>query len=202
MSNYPPPPPGDLLHYAGPPVPQPSRRPKSATVLGIIAIILGSLGILAATCTMPQYFISAFPNPVSSEIRKDAVLVGVFVAQASAQLCLSVIALWSGVELLRMKPAARRWMIRYAVLYLIMVAVGWTINLGFTHARTAKALDRAYAANPRLNTPQTKTIRQYTTYGGVCVSMVFLIWPISIFYYLSQPHVKAAYGETADRFTL
>jgi hypothetical protein len=201
MSNYPPPP-GDLLQYAGPPVPQPIRRPTSATVLGIIAIILGSLGILGAICIIPQYFVSAFPSPVYTEIRKDAVLVAFSVAEAAAHLCVSVIALWAGIELLRMKPAARRWMIRYAVLYLIMVAVGWTINLGFTHARMAKVLDRVYAANPRLNTPQTKTIRQYTTYGGYCASVVFLIWPISILYYLSQPHVKAAYGEAADRFSL
>lgn len=200
MSNVPPP--GDPLSYASLGTPQPSRRPASVTTLGIIAIVLGSLGLLVTCCAIPQALgVNFFPNPVADAISRDHVLFTLGLVQSTLSLILAIISLWAGIGLLRLQPSARVWLIRYAVVFAVVIVAGFVVAITVTRQRMDNAMNQAYAANPTLNTPQVKTIRQYSTYGGYCFSIVYLIWPISILFYLNQPHVKAAFDANPDAST-
>src|SRR5438270_11901094 len=96
MSQYPPPPPGypqqppqgyppqygqypqqyAPLPYGGVPPKPHSPRPTSVTVIAILAIVFGSLGVLAMLCSLPQYLGVNFggANPVRDAVRADKLL--------------------------------------------------------------------------------------------------------------------------------
>jgi uncharacterized protein YneF (UPF0154 family) len=194
MSHFtPPPPPPDSLGYATP-IHQPNRRPTVVTVLAILAIIFGSLGVLGGMCNIPQYLgVRLMPNPILDAMQKDPVIFSFLLGSLVINLILSIILLVTGIGALSLKPSSRVWMIRYAVIHIVVTALSLLVGLTFIHARNQALIEKTLAANPALNTPQMKTVMQYSTSGGYCFAVVFLIWPLLILYYMSRPHVKAAF---------
>jgi uncharacterized protein YneF (UPF0154 family) len=195
MSQFtpPPPPPPDSLGYATP-MHQPNRRPTVVTVLAILAIIFGSLGVLGGICNIPQYLgVRLMPNPILDGIQKDGVMLTFMLTSLAINLILSVILLIAGIGSLSLKPSSRVWMIRYALIHIVVTAVSLLLGLTFITARNHALMQKTLAANPQLNTPQMKMVLQYSTTGGYCFAIVFLIWPLLILYYMNRPQVKAAF---------
>jgi hypothetical protein len=191
MSQYEPPFQPDYASYGMKP---PSLRPTSVTVIAIIAIILGGLGVLGLLCTLPQYLgVKLAPNPVMDAMRNDRVLFWFMIISMAIGTVLAVIQLWGGIGALTLKPAARSALIWYAIVYLVTGTIGLILNVTIINARTQEAVNKSLASNPQLNSPAMKTSMQMVTYGGHCFAAVLLIWPVIILYFMTRPHVKAAF---------
>jgi hypothetical protein len=163
-------------------------------VFAILAIIFGSLGVLSGICNIPQYLgVRLVPNPILDAVQKDPVIFSFLLGSLLINLILSVMLLVAGIGALSLKPSSRLWMLRYAVIHIVVTALSLLLGLPFIHARNQALMQRTLAANPQLNTPQMKMALQYSTVGGYCFAVVFLIWPLLILYYMNRPHVKAAF---------
>ena len=194
MSQYQPP--TGPMNYASPQMPTPSPRPTSVTVFAILGIIFGSLGVLGTLCTLPQYLGVKFaPNPVMDEMRKDPLLMSLTIGGLVVGLVLAILELYSSIGMLSLKPGTRRLFVLFAILTIVVTIASIVLTLLVTNPRMQEVTQRSVQSNPQLNTPQMKTIMQYSSYGGVCMSVVMLIWPILILYFMTRPHVKRAFGE-------
>jgi hypothetical protein len=194
MSQYQPP--MGPMSYASPQFPTPSPRPTSVTVFAILGIIFGSIGVLAMLCSLPQYLGVQFaPNPIMDGIRKDPLLMSVTIGSLVIGLGLSILELFASIGMLSLRRGARRQFVWYAILYIIVSILSIMLSLAVTNPRMQEVTQRSVQSNPQLNTPQMKAIMQYSSYGGVCMAVVMLIWPILILYFMTRPHVKHAFGE-------
>lgn len=184
--SYFPPPPG--LPYATPEMPVPSPRPTSVTVLAIIAIVFGSISVLATLCSLFPYLGVQFtPNPVIDATRKDPFLLGYNVASLLLGMVLGAVLLAGGISSLSLRPIGRRLMMGYAVVYLVISIPSTILSLAVIVPRL---LDHVQNLG---SNPQMKTIITYSAYGGAAMALVFLIWPILILYFMTRPHVKSAF---------
>jgi hypothetical protein len=66
-------------------------------------------------------------------------------------------------------------------------------NLIVINPRVQRVTQAALNSSPVLKTPTMKMIMQYSMYGGICFGVVLLIWPMSILYVMTRPHVKSAF---------
>ena len=194
MSQYQPP--LDPLNYSTPYIPQPSPRPTSVTVFAVLGIIFGSLGVLGMLCSIPQYFgLQLAPNPMMDGIRKDPLLLTVTLGSLIVGFVMSVWLLVASIGMLSLKTWARKAMVRYGIVYLVTSILSIILSLSVTNPRMRQVTEQSMQSNAQLNTPQMKTIMRYSSYGGVCFAVVFLLWPILIIYFMSKPHVKSAFHE-------
>ncbi|HET6246638.1 MAG TPA: hypothetical protein VFE47_02980 [Tepidisphaeraceae bacterium] len=187
-------PPINPLPYAGFIPRPPDPRPASVRAIAVIAFIFAALGLFGGVCSIPQYLGLNFgSNPVVEGVSRDPVLRWFTVGSLAIGMILALVLLWAGKGLLALKPAARSGIIAYAVIYVVISLAGLIVNLAFLNARMQKVTQAAMKNNPMLNTPAMKTIMQYSTYGGILMSVAMLAWPIAILYVMSRPHVKAAF---------
>jgi hypothetical protein len=189
-----PPPHPDPLVYATPPLRLPSPRPTSVTVLAIIAIAWGSLATLASLLALVQYLgINFGPNPVMDALRRDRLVLSVSVGGIVVRLILSIALLWSGIGSLALKPAARLMMIWYAILDIAASVALVLVNLAVVNPRTEQIMLQVVASNPQLNTPAMKSIMRISSYGGIVLALLLLVWPGLILYFMTRPRVKDAF---------
>jgi hypothetical protein len=191
MSQYQPPFQPDYASYG---IRPPNPRPTSVTVIAIIAIIFGSLAVLGFLCSLPQYLgLKIAPNPVMDAMQNDPVIRWFMIITMGIGTVLAIVQLCGGIGALSLKRGSRRALIWYAVLYLIVGVLSLVMNVAVIGRHTQAAVNRSLASNPLINNPTMKTSMQYGTYGGYCFQVVFQIWPILILYFMSRPHVKAAF---------
>lgn len=195
MSQFPTQPPYDPLFYESPPVPQKSPRPTSVTAISVIAIILGSLAILSMLCVIPQYFgLKIMPNSAIDGIRNDPLLFAISLVMMVMGLAFGILILVCGINALSLRPWARVWFVRYAVVYFFYLIISLIFNTVVIRPRVEQAMQSALPANSPLNTPQFQTAMQVSRYTGVCFGILFLLWPAAILYYMTRPHVKEAFA--------
>lgn len=184
------PPPFDPLPYATPPFRAPPRRPTSVTVIAILAIIFGSLAVLAMLCAAPQYMGLQFaPNPVMDAIRKDPVLLTFHIAALMIGLVLGVLLLTGGIISLSLKPPGRKMLLAYAWGY-----IAWTIPSTVLTVLVVTPRTLSYVPN-FMGNPQMRQFMRWSSYGGAFMSLLFIIWPVLILYFMTRPHVKTAFEE-------
>lgn len=189
------PPPFDPIPYASPGFRPPDPRPTSVTVIAILAIIWGSLSVLGLLCTIPQYMGVKFgPNPVMDGIRNDPTLFGFMMVTMGIGLVLAILLLAGGIGALSLKPSARSMLIWYSVLYLVTGILGLLLNILWINPRMEQVVNQSFQLNPQLNNPGMRAGIRYSTYGGMCFGLLLLIWPVVVLYFMSRPHVKAAFG--------
>jgi hypothetical protein len=189
------PPPYDPSPYASAGMRVPGPRPKSVTVIAVIAIIFGALGVLGTLCSFPQYLGFQFsPNPVIDAIRKDSLLLSVTLGTFTVSFVAAAFLLYGGIGALSLKPSARKALIVYSIIIIFNAVVGLALNLTVTGPRSEAAFRAAMQQMPQAQAAALLQVYQYTYYGGMCFSVVFLVWPAIILFYMNQPHVKAAFG--------
>jgi hypothetical protein len=196
MSQYPPLPP----NYPQPPlgygsmVPSPSPRPTSVTVIAVLAIIFGSLGVLAMCCAMPQYLgVNFAPNPVINAIRADKPLFFFTLATMALGLIISALQLAGGIGSVGLKKWARTALIVYAWARLITGVIELPVSIAYIQPRTNQITMQAMKGNPVMNQPGMQVMMKYGQYFGYAISVLLLIWPMVILYIMTRPHVKAAF---------
>jgi hypothetical protein len=191
MSQYPPA--GQPLSYDT----TPRKRPTSVTVIAVLAIVFGSLGVLGTLCSLPQWMgVSIGPNRVMDEMRKDSVFVTYTIVSMLIGLALAVMELWGGIGALSLKAPARRVLVRFAIADIVVSVLGLIYGLA-TMGRNLELMARVVQSTPGTAAAkaQMQQIMQLSFYGGMIGSVVTLIWPVLVLIYMNKPHVKAAFGE-------
>jgi hypothetical protein len=167
----------------------PKLRPRSVTVLAILGIILGSLVLLGTLCNTFQVFGASLEpsDPVTKGIRDDPVLFVWSIIGVIVNLVLGVLLLGGSIKALSLKRSGRLWMIAYS----------W-LDIGFTLISTAISV---VAVMPRIsqivqNSKMNATMQtavQISVWGEILFSLLLLVFPALILYYMSRPLVKEAF---------
>jgi hypothetical protein len=195
MSQYsPPPPPPSSIGYATAHVPRPDPRPTSVRVISIIAIVFGSLGVLGGLCSLPQFFgMQLTPNPAMDAMRKDPVLLSVTVGAMVVNLLLSLVELLSGVSALKLRPGGRKGLVTFAWLDIGVIVLSTVLNLAVFGARTDKMIADVVRQNP--NNPALAQAMAMGKTVGMVTPVIMVIWPSILLYFMTRPHVKAAFAQ-------
>lgn len=221
---------GEPVPYASLATPPLSLRPGSVTVIAILAIVFGSLGVLVCLCSIPSLLLNrtgvlsgsgmnynatvtrsttttngattvtttnANPfSPQSFAYMREPTFIIYSVANALVFLLLWICAIWAGIGLLKMYPAARVWIIRYAVVDLILSIARLIFYITVLQpkimASMQSVMSQAGAGNPMVNMMPMMNVGMYIGDG---FSVLLLSWPIAILIFMSRPHVKAAFGD-------
>lgn len=177
-----------------PPVPLPyatpmgNPRPTSVTVLAIIGIILGALGLLGGLCGLLPY-VTSMPgkNPIVDMIKDRPVLYAWTVVSTVIHWGLAIVLLSSSIGALLLRPWARRGMVLYAVCSLILTVLGLIMFLALMVPMMSQLMSNS---DPAL---------RMGAIGGMVGEAVGIligpIYPIFILVFMRRPHVLAAFGQ-------
>jgi len=225
------PPPSESVPYADFAQAPLSPRPTSVTVIAVLAIVFGSLGILTVLCSLPSLILNRggsttfggpttsftttasststttsvngsttttsfnyVSNPMIPAYTREPAFVAYSLANTLIWLILATIAIWAGVGLLKLKPAARIWIMRYAVADLIVGVIGLTITILVFQPKMIAAMQAATQQTPAPPGVNMGAIMTIGLYVGDVINVVFLSWPVIVLYVMSRAHVKAAFG--------
>jgi hypothetical protein len=190
------PPPNDPLSYASAGIRIPSPRPTSVTVIAVLAIVFGSIGVLGELCSIPQYLGAGFmPNPVMDAMRADSLLIGILVGSLLVSMLTSVMLLWGGIGAISLKASARKVLVAYAILGIATTVVGLALNFTVTGSRSETAFQKGIQSMPQAQAAMTQKMHVISYYGGIGVSIIYLIWPLLVLYFMNRPHVKSAFEQ-------
>jgi hypothetical protein len=165
-------------------------------VIAVLAIVFGSLGVLGGLCNIPQYMGFKFmPNPVIDAMHEDSLLIGIVVGSLFASLLTSVMMLWGGIGALSLKASARKVLIAYAVLAIATTIIGLALNLAVTASRSEAAFHKGMKSMPPAQAAVMQKTYVISYYGGLGFSIILLIWPLLVLYFMNRPHVKAAFEQ-------
>jgi hypothetical protein len=176
----------------------PNARPTSVTVVGIIGITLGSLGIL---CTSGSTIYSFLYDAMSKFLPQDLAIYGITTVVVS--VLISVMIVIGSIGLLAMRPWARIFMIVTMSVDLIFDLAKFGIGVTWQLSRTIPFLQEM-VNNPPPGMPPEKAqqIQQGLPYmrtimtvsAGVTIAITAGFALIALIV-LSRPKVKAAFTE-------
>jgi hypothetical protein len=172
-----------LAYHSNYQPPTPPRRPASVTTLAIIGIILGGLAVLCTPFSLVFYFVKfGPPNPVIDATRNDPAWFGYTIVSLTIGWIMGLVLLVSSIGALMLKEWARKGMLAYAWIAIVMVPITLVVNFVWLNAK----LTAATAGNPGAAIGQK--------IGGTIGPFVGLILPIFILIFMNKPHVKAAFA--------
>jgi hypothetical protein len=141
---------------------------------------------------MPQ----PVPNP-AIQIQKD--MMGFNVANAVIGTAVSALLLASSIGCLSLKPWARKGMLTYAGLAIVLTIVGGIITMVWMlpkiqeMQRQMMAQQTAGGAAPP---PQIMGFVQAASTGGAVIGLlVSLVFPACLLYFFTRPNVQSAFGD-------
>ena len=178
------------LPYATPPGVTDPARPTSVTVLSILGIIWGSLVLLSSLCNVVQIgggSLFTTNNPIAKAMHDDATLFAWSIVSVVLNFVLGVLLLGGSIGSLSLKRWGRSWLIGYSWLDVVFTVLSLVVAVTVT---TPKMQQLAQSSGVN---PQTQTIMQAAAWGGILLALVLLVFPALILYYMSRPHVKAAF---------
>lgn len=182
------PPPVDMLQYA---TPLPKPRPTSVTVIAIIAIVFGGMGVLGGFCALPQFLgVNFGPNPMA----QSRGLLIYSIVNTGVGFVLAIVELFGGIGMLSLKKAARKALVWFAIATIVVSLITLAIYPLVIGPIMEKSMMAAMKTTPGGPPPATATtIMHWASYGGMFGSVLSLIWPILILYFVRRPHVKEAF---------
>jgi hypothetical protein len=174
------------------------NRPTSITVLGILNIIFGAIGLMGIALSIVMMFIHPamdMKNPVLDLMKQNpayalytniSMVIG---AVFTIALCLS------GIGLLMLRPWGRWLSIAYAVFGLVSLVVNTLINYFFLLTPLLNKL----AALPPGQEKAAAMGGIVGLVGGLCIGPIY---PIVLLIFMFRPNVMAAFGaqDSADQF--
>jgi hypothetical protein len=110
---------------------QNTQRPVLATVVAIVGLIFGLIGLCAGPASLSIYFIDIGPNPAVDVIRGNQILFFYTIAAGVMGIFLTLIEILGCVGLLMMKPWGRAAVMFYSVAAMLLLIVGISVNAIF-----------------------------------------------------------------------
>ncbi|MCZ6793833.1 MAG: hypothetical protein O7J95_09510 [Planctomycetota bacterium] len=164
------------------------HRPPSITVFGILNIVLGVLGIVAPfVSNLLSRLVDPKDNPVLQVMQENEAFQAYENVTTVIGIVMSLVLLFSGVGLLRLRPAARVWTIVYAYFALIYTVVN-VIASYFVLLRPM--MDQMNEMEPR-EQAIVKFGMFFGLVGGTCFA---LIYPILLLIFMNRRPARVAFG--------
>lgn len=186
------------------------KRPTAVTVMGILNIIFGSLGLLAMLCLVMCFgiFISMTPdrdmpagiNPFKTMLNYPEIRY-YFIVSGVVGLITSTILLIAGIGLLRMGNWARITSIGYSVFTILFQLATLFYNIGYFNPAMERwqrdYLERVAEWQRQRGgigiPPQQPQNPMMNIGGGIIGAIVGMIYSIVLLIMMLQPHVSAAF---------
>ena len=185
------------LSYASANIPVPSRRPTALTVLAIIGIVFGAMGVLCVGLS-ELFLLFTLVNPnLPPQFRAQPVEHRIInFVMGFGGLVLSAILLGGSIGSLNLKPVARRVMVGWAmadiIFDLLRLLVALLILLPATYRNPAFAQNPAFRNNP--NAPQIQTFAVVGGVGGGVFSWAGnTTFAVLVYVFFRKPEFVAAF---------
>ena len=186
------------LQYASPGMRPPPARSTSVTVIGIIAIILGSLGVLCGGFGLATNLFMAANGgrnpfapdggPASGAPAVDGRVAVYNVVSAAVSLVLSIVLLAGGIGAMKLSRWARKTLMAYAVITIVVTVVNTVLAIAWVGPAQMAAVKQSQPGNPVLSMSGPILI------GAAIFGLVFgCALPVCILIFWSRPNVKAAF---------
>jgi hypothetical protein len=172
------------------------QRPVSVTVFGILNIVFAAWAICGTVFTGVILFAGgpgAQQNPMLKIMEDDPFLsvwtrVSIPLAVAAGGALLA-----AGIGLLLLKEWGRKLSIGYAIYAIVMGLFGLAINLIFVFPRLMNVAGAARG-------PDALGAR-IGAMAGLIGGIVGFVYPALLWYFMTRPHVRAAFGREADPYS-
>jgi hypothetical protein len=172
------------------------QRPVSATVFGILNIIFAAWAICGAVFSGVILAVqagAAKQNPVLKVMEDDPFLSAWMKVSMPLAIAAGAALLAAGIGLLLLKEWARKLSLGYAIYAIVMALVGVVINLVFVFPRLMKEVGGKQG--PEAVGAQIGMI------AGVAGGVLGLIYPALLWFFMTRPHVRAAFRGEPEPFT-
>lgn len=172
------------------------QRPVSVTVFGILNIVFAAwaiCGSVFSSVILAAQAGAGQQNPVLKVMEDDPFLSTWMKVSMPLALAGGVALLAAGIGLLLLKEWARKLSIGYAVYAIVMALVGVAINLIFVMPRLTQQLGGA--KGPEAVGAQIGMV------AGIAGGIVGLIYPALLLYFMTRPHVRAAFRGVPDPYS-
>ena len=173
-------------------------RPTSVTVLAIIGIVFGGLGLLCKPLSFAALFMpQPVPNP-AVQMQKD--MMAFNVGNAAIGTLVSALLLASSIGCLSLKPWARKGMLTYAGLAIVLTIAGGIITMVWMLPKIQEMQRQMMTQSSGRGAPapppqMMSMIQSASTVGAVIAIVISLIFPACLIYFFTRPNVKSAFGD-------
>jgi hypothetical protein len=166
------------------------KAPTTVVVFGILSIVFGLFSLLgtaasAAFLFSPQLVNGGAPNPF---LEGEMMMLWLKVSFALG-LIAAIVLIVAGIGLLQMRRWAPRLAVGYSIYVIAMTVLGLVIQI-------------VLMAGPAFNNnagPAEAGVILAGLVGGVIGGGVSLIFPLLLWYYMTRPHIVAAFaGDTVE----
>ncbi len=175
------------MEFAAPPPPLPAPKPAALTVLGILNILFGAIGLISALFTIKLYVtpLESQTGLMADMLRSDAFFASCMRVIFFPGIIFAVLQLVTGIGMLRSSELARKTAVACAF-YSIVVGlfVGWLnvrYMMPFTVEHTLQQLKDPAVAE------MTRRITQGASYFGIALG---LLYPVLGLILLSRAKVR------------
>ena len=160
------------------------ERPTSVTVIAILGIVFGALGLICTPFAILPY-VTDFggPNPVVEMVKETTWMLVWMIFSIVLGLLFSIILLAGSIGALRLKPWARLTLIGYSIASLFMTVISVVVSL-----MMFMPLFRD-SDNPAMAAAATGGM-----IGAGCQICFSFVLQGAVLYVLTRPEVKRAFG--------
>ena len=154
------------------------QRPVLATVVAIVGLIFGLIGLCAGPASLAIYFIDIGPNPAVDVVKSNQILFFYTIAAGVMGVFLTMIEIAGSIGLLMMKSWGRAAVMFYAFAALLLLVVSTGVNAFMLIPTLMDSSDPAAMGGA------------IGGVGGACFGAVI---PIGFLIALTRPEVVDAY---------
>jgi hypothetical protein len=161
------------------------RRPTAVTVLAIIGIIFGSMGVLCGPVSLTPYlFDLGVSEPSIDKVKQSPALMAFMIGSTGVWWLLGALELASSIGSLLLRPWARRGLILYAWLAIATGVLGMALMLAWFIPTAYGSLSEPAAMGGVI--------------GGLVGGLIGFIFPILVLVFFRRADVVAAFeGDAA-----
>jgi hypothetical protein len=200
--------------YYAPPELTGEAPPTSVTVIAIIGIIVGSVGIVANLCGgSSMVFVWALPAAAFGPTGKrafqlgDATLQGYYIASMALGLVLSIICLFGSIKCYTLKESGRKVLLGWAAARIAVAAIELIAGVAWVNPRNQQLMAQRFAQTPGAagaaamsSAMSTGFVRQTQAVTAVLGFVVLCIFPVCVLVFLNRPIARDAFTRSAHPF--
>jgi hypothetical protein len=163
-------------------------RPGSVTAIAIIGIVFGAIGLLCKPAALGMLFVpQPGPNP-ALDMQKD--MMGWTVGSTAVGVAASLLLLASSIGALSLKPWARKGLLAYAALAVLMNVVNLVVSLIWIVPKMQEIQQQQGAGAPA---GMAAIMQTAGTVGAVVGFLITMIFPALVYYYMTRPQIVALF---------
>lgn len=173
------------------------QRPVSVSVLAVLNIVFGAIGIVSTPVSLFMTFKPQSFGPMAGntqqvfgfDIMGDPTYRAFMLVSSVLGIAVTIALLAAGIGLLKLKPWARTVSIGYAIYAIVAGLAGWVFTYFYIMQPMMEKLGEA--GDP------AATAARFGFVGGSSIGMCFgLAYPIVLLVFMFMPNVKQAFRPT------